>query len=113
MLKKGHLIGVAPGGGFEAQLGTNDYKASKNIFVHFLLKLYDLLFDGQVLWKSRQGFAAVAYEAQVPIIPIFTENIREAFVNMHTGYVLWEFIYRYAKKNLRCCARFRSPAVME
>ena len=61
------------GGGYEAQLGTPDYK---------------------VMWKKRSGFAAVAFEAEVPIIPIFTENIREAFVNMQTGYRLWEFIYR-------------------
>ena len=73
MLKKGHLIGVAPGGGYEAQLGTPDYK---------------------VMWKSRAGFAAIAFEAGVPIIPIFTENIREAFVNMQTGMYLWKMIYR-------------------
>jgi 1-acyl-sn-glycerol-3-phosphate acyltransferase len=70
----GKLVGVAPGGGFEAQLGTSDYK---------------------VMWKKRSGFAAVAFEAKVPIIPVFTENIREAFVNMQTGQSIWQFIYRY------------------
>ena len=29
LLRKGHLIGVAPGGGYEAQLGTSDYKVKK------------------------------------------------------------------------------------
>jgi len=29
MLKEGQLIGVAPGGGFEAQLGTNNYEVEK------------------------------------------------------------------------------------
>ncbi len=44
MLKKGHLIGVAPGGGYEAQLGTNEYKASKykktcndNFMIYFMI----------------------------------------------------------------------------
>jgi len=46
------------------------------------------------MWRSREGFAAAAFEAQVPIIPIFTENIREAFVNMQTGRVIWEFVYQ-------------------
>ena len=74
MLRKGHLLGIAPGGGYEAQLGNPDYR---------------------VMWKQRSGFAAVAFEANVPIIPVFTENIREAFVNMQTGMDLWKVIYRY------------------
>jgi hypothetical protein len=73
MLRKGHLIGIAPGGGYEAQLGTPEYR---------------------VMWKKRSGFAAVAFEANVPIIPIFTENVREAFVNLQTGMDLWKVIYR-------------------
>ena len=76
LLRLGKLVGVAPGGGFEAQLGTSDY---------------------QVMWKKRSGFAAVAFEAGVPIIPIFTENIREAFVNMQTGRSIWQFIYRFVR----------------
>ena len=28
---------------------------------------------------SRLGFARIAIEAQVPIIPVFTQNVREAF----------------------------------
>ena len=68
MLKKGHLIGVAPGGGYECQLGTHDYP---------------------VMWKKRTGFAHIALNAGVPIIPVFTENIRETFVTMETGGWLW------------------------
>ena len=30
-----------------------------------------------VLWQSRVGFAKVAINANKPIIPVFTENIRE------------------------------------
>lgn len=33
----------------------------------------------QLVWAGRQGFAHVAREAQVPIIPVFTQNSREAF----------------------------------
>ena len=65
---QGHLIGVAPGGGYECQLGTHQYP---------------------VMWKKRKGFAQIALNAQVPIIPVFTENIREAFVTMETGGWLW------------------------
>ena len=64
LLKDGHLVGVAPGGGYEAQLATKDYP---------------------VMWKQRKGFAVVAKEAGVPIIPMFTENIRETYVNMQSG----------------------------
>ena len=64
LLKEGHLVGVAPGGGYEAQLAGKDYP---------------------VMWKLRRGFAVVAKEAGVPIIPMFTENVREAYVNMESG----------------------------
>ncbi|OTF76382.1 hypothetical protein BLA29_014642, partial [Euroglyphus maynei] len=33
----------------------------------------------QLLWHGRQGFAHVVKEANVPIIPVFTRNSREAF----------------------------------
>jgi 1-acyl-sn-glycerol-3-phosphate acyltransferase len=65
LLERGHLVGIAPGGGYEAQLGTSH--------------------DYAVMWKERRGFAVVAKEAGVPIIPMFTENIREAVVNMQSG----------------------------
>jgi len=28
LLRQGHIIGVAPGGGYEAQLGTNNYEVN-------------------------------------------------------------------------------------
>jgi hypothetical protein len=58
MLKKGCLVGVAPGGGHEAQLGSSDY---------------------QVMWKKRSGFAAVAFEAKGSILQssISAENVSD------------------------------------
>lgn len=73
LLKEGHVVGVAPGGGYEAQLASNS--------------------DYPVMWKQRKGFAIVAKEAGVPIIPMFTENVREAYVNMESGMELWMWIY--------------------
>jgi len=62
-LKKGEIVGVAVGGAEEA--------------------CFD--FDYNTEWGSRTGFANVALEAGVPIIPIFTENIREAYNTIRTG----------------------------
>ncbi|XP_062986800.1 DGAT1/2-independent enzyme synthesizing storage lipids-like [Elgaria multicarinata webbii] len=56
ILKKGHLLGLAPGGLREQNYGDENYK---------------------LLWGKRKGFAQVAIDAKVPIIPLFTQNIRE------------------------------------
>ncbi|XP_060099762.1 monoacylglycerol/Diacylglycerol O-acyltransferase-like [Heteronotia binoei] len=58
MLKKGYLIGVAPGGLREQNYGDNTYK---------------------LIWGKRKGFAQVAIDAKVPIIPMFTQNIQEGY----------------------------------
>lgn len=58
ILKEGNLLAISPGGVYEAQFGNNNY---------------------ELLWRNRIGFAKVAIEAKVPIIPMFTENLREAF----------------------------------
>ncbi|KAJ7338834.1 hypothetical protein JRQ81_012736 [Phrynocephalus forsythii] len=58
VLKKGYLLGVAPGGGREAIFSDQYYR---------------------LVWGKRTGFAQVALEAKVPIIPMFTQNIQEAF----------------------------------
>ena len=92
-LKDGHLLSIAPGGVFEAQFGDNTYK---------------------LLWGKRIGFAKVAIQGQAvstiypfwdgpgiysyivisiyfksgfsqPIIPIFTQNLREAFRTVSVG----------------------------
>lgn len=59
LLKKGNWVAVSPGGVREALAGT-----SKN---------YELV------WGARRGFAKVAQEAKVDIIPAFTENIEEIY----------------------------------
>ncbi|VVD03526.1 unnamed protein product [Leptidea sinapis] len=51
VLKSGNPLAISPGGVYEAQFGDHDYR------------LY---------WKSRIGFAK-------PIVPMFTQNVREAF----------------------------------
>ncbi|XP_048364503.1 transmembrane protein 68-like [Sphaerodactylus townsendi] len=59
MLKKGHIVSIAPGGLREQNYGDNTYK---------------------IIWKNRKGFARVAIDAKVPIIPMFTQNIREGYI---------------------------------
>ena len=43
------------------------------------------------------GFATVAIEAQVPIIPVFTQNIREAFRSIRIGQTFFRRIYERIK----------------
>ncbi|XP_055313631.1 transmembrane protein 68 [Sitodiplosis mosellana] len=57
-LREGNLLAISPGGVYEAQFGNNNY---------------------ELLWKNRVGFAKVAIDAKAPIIPMFTENLREGF----------------------------------
>ncbi|XP_014598232.1 PREDICTED: transmembrane protein 68 [Polistes canadensis] len=64
ILKEKHLLAILPGGVYEAQFGDSYYK---------------------LLWKKRIGFAKVALDAKVDIIPIFTRNIREAFRTITWG----------------------------
>ncbi|XP_061724282.1 transmembrane protein 68 isoform X2 [Cydia pomonella] len=58
VLQKGNPLAISPGGVYEAQFGDHTYK------LH---------------WKNRLGFARVAIQAKVPIIPMVTRNVREAF----------------------------------
>ena len=55
---------ILPGGVREAMFGDENY---------------------QILWGERIGFAKVALEAKIPIIPIFTKNCREAFRTISFG----------------------------
>ncbi|XP_054716809.1 transmembrane protein 68-like [Uloborus diversus] len=64
ILRKGNLLAIAPGGVREALFGDESYP---------------------LIWGKRIGFARVAMEAKVPIIPVFTENIREAFFTLKLG----------------------------
>ncbi|MGH0142967.1 UNVERIFIED_CONTAM: hypothetical protein FKN15_077459 [Acipenser sinensis] len=57
-LKNGHLLAISPGGAREAIFSDETYT---------------------LMWGNRKGFAQVAIDAKVPIIPIFTQNVREGF----------------------------------
>jgi len=80
LLRAGNLLGIAPGGAYESLFGDNSYP---------------------VLWQSRLGFARVALAAGRPIVPVFTENIRENTRSlagrMTLGRRVWERLYRATK----------------
>ncbi|XP_072007995.1 DGAT1/2-independent enzyme synthesizing storage lipids [Engystomops pustulosus] len=57
-LKNGHLLAISPGGVREALFSDESYI---------------------IMWGNRTGFAQVAIDAQVSIIPMFTQNVREGF----------------------------------
>ncbi|GLV39612.1 uncharacterized protein CBL_08321 [Carabus blaptoides fortunei] len=75
ILKENNLLAIAPGGVYEAQFSQS----------------YELM------WKRRLGFAKVAIEAKVPIIPVFTENLREAFRCVSWGRKFWLKLYSLTK----------------
>ncbi|XP_061418434.1 monoacylglycerol/Diacylglycerol O-acyltransferase isoform X3 [Lethenteron reissneri] len=58
VLRRGHLLAISPGGLREALFSDNAYR---------------------LLWGNRSGFAQVAIDAKAPIIPVFTQNLREGF----------------------------------
>ncbi|XP_032078840.1 transmembrane protein 68-like [Thamnophis elegans] len=60
ILKQGHHLTVAPGGLREQNYGNNHYK---------------------LIWGKRKGFAHTAINAKVPIVPVFTQNTREAYIS--------------------------------
>jgi len=72
-LEKGHLLCISPGGVREALFSDSDR--------------YDLL------WGKRVGFAKIALQAKVPVIPMFTENCREAFRTPSTGRRFFRWLY--------------------
>ena len=71
-LKEGNLLAISPGGVREAQFGTPSY---------------------DLVWGSRVGFAKVALQSNVPVIPVFTQNVREAFRTVQFGKRFFKFIY--------------------
>ncbi|KAL3869897.1 hypothetical protein ACJMK2_042523 [Sinanodonta woodiana] len=58
VISEGHLLGIAPGGVREALFGDETYP---------------------IIWGKRMGFAKVAVQTNVPVYPVFTQNVREAF----------------------------------
>ncbi|XP_025049014.1 transmembrane protein 68-like [Alligator sinensis] len=57
-LKNGRVVAIAPGGAPEALFSDKTYK---------------------LIWGHRKGFAQLAIDAKVSIIPMYTENIQEAY----------------------------------
>ncbi|XP_062986805.1 DGAT1/2-independent enzyme synthesizing storage lipids-like [Elgaria multicarinata webbii] len=55
---KHNLLGISPGGTREALFSDENYT---------------------LIWAKRKGFAQVAIDAKVPIIPVFTQNNREGY----------------------------------
>ncbi|XP_054156024.1 transmembrane protein 68-like [Oppia nitens] len=76
LLNAGHLLSIAPGGCREALFGDNRYR---------------------LLWNNRQGFARVAREARVPIIPVFTVNIGESFRSVKWCQWLLRPLYEWSR----------------
>uniref|UniRef100_A0ACB8FDE6 Transmembrane protein 68 n=2 Tax=Sphaerodactylus townsendi TaxID=933632 RepID=A0ACB8FDE6_9SAUR len=75
LLKDGNLISISPGGTREALFSDETYK---------------------IMWGSRSGFAQVAIDAKVPIIPMFTQNVREAYKTL--GYIRGlKWLYEYSR----------------
>lgn len=72
ILKEGHMLGISPGGVYEAQFGDSYY---------------------ELMWQKRMGFAKVALDAKVCIVPVFTKNLREAFRTVTWGRKIWLKIY--------------------
>ena len=51
----------------------------------------------QVMWKSRTGFAKIALAAKCPVIPMFTENVRESFRAVTLFRPFFEWLYNLTK----------------
>lgn len=73
LLKSGELVGVSPGGVKEAVAGT-----SKNY---------------QLVWGQREGFARVATEAQVSVIPAFTVNVESLYLSPLSDHPIFQTLY--------------------
>ncbi|XP_071483795.1 DGAT1/2-independent enzyme synthesizing storage lipids-like [Diadema antillarum] len=79
ILKEGNLMAIAPGGTREAYFSDSNYP---------------------LLWYQRKGFAIVAKESQVPIIPVFTQNCREAFRTPRLGRGILRWLYEKTRAPL-------------
>lgn len=71
-LENGGVLCIAPGGTYEAQFGDENY---------------------ELMWKNRLGFAKVAMEAKVNVIPVFSENVREGYRQTTLFKRIWMGIY--------------------
>lgn len=77
LLKDGNLVGVSPGGVREAIKGTsNRYK---------------------LVWNNHVGFARVALDAGVDIIPCFTQNSEEMYRAPFAEHPLFQKLFEITK----------------
>ncbi|CAB0010532.1 unnamed protein product [Nesidiocoris tenuis] len=72
ILQRNNCLAVSPGGVYEAQFSDHNYK---------------------LMWNKRAGFAKVAIDAKVKIVPMFTVNVREAFRQVTTFRRFWLWLY--------------------
>eukprot|EP00656_Telonema_subtile_P027427 TRINITY_DN29514_c0_g1_i2.p1 TRINITY_DN29514_c0_g1~~TRINITY_DN29514_c0_g1_i2.p1 ORF type:complete len:343 (-),score=46.14 TRINITY_DN29514_c0_g1_i2:54-1082(-) len=73
LLQEGHVVLVSPGGVSEALAGaTKDY---------------------MLQWGERKGFAEIALAANVPVIPMFTRNIRHVFITFLASTRVVQYLY--------------------
>jgi len=80
MMVEGKMLGISPGGVYEAQFGDHAYS---------------------VLWRERLGFAKAAIHAKVPVLPVFTVNIREAFRTLPLLDSFWSWVWTKTRLPLR------------
>ena len=53
------------------------------------------------MWRGRAGFAAVLQEAGgVPVIPVFTQNLRQAYRVLNTGVTRPFWVWLYDKQRI-------------
>ncbi|CAJ0929080.1 unnamed protein product, partial [Mesorhabditis belari] len=76
-LNDGHLLCIAPGGVREALFSDPH--------------LYD------IMWGKRLGFARVVLNSKTPVIPMFTENCRDAFRTPEWGRTFLRWLYEKTK----------------
>ncbi|XP_077187694.1 DGAT1/2-independent enzyme synthesizing storage lipids-like isoform X3 [Paroedura picta] len=74
-LRNGDLLAIAPGGVREALFSNENYS---------------------IIWGNRKGFAQVAIDAKVPIIPMFTQNVREGIRSLG-GIKFFRLVYEYLR----------------
>lgn len=76
-LQEGGLVLVSPGGVKESIAGSTE--------------------DYHLAWNGRQGFAEMAMEANCPVVPMFTQNIRHVFVTFLASTRLVQWLYEVTK----------------
>lgn len=72
-LREGEIILIAPGGVYEALFSDDNY---------------------ELKWKRAFGFAKLAMKANVKVVPVFTKNVREAWVSMKSFKSLWKMLFK-------------------